>query len=218
MPAFAKITVKETTPPDASNPFSPRKWIYGGVSATAYKGSLSSAYAQFSPSLHVGLRLSRSKRLNGTFQLSLGSVTGSSSRYDFKIPANSNATPANSFHTNFFMLNYELSLSLVKRRRFCWYISQGIGFMHFEVYDSENKSLFDNSLSRATGESYLKNTVILPSSTGIYGLLPGGYGLGFQAGWWNTGTDYIDNLSKLSDGRSGDNLLFYKFTVMVPVR
>lgn len=194
-----------------------KRFLTLGVSATAYSGTLSQAYQTFSPSIHLGLRLNRKKRLNGAFTATLGSVSGHSLNYTFnkKYP---DASPVSSFKTNFFIANYELSYNLIRKKNFTWYLSQGFGLMRFEPYSSDGKSLYAQTTSRAPGETYNKITTVLPFGTGFYGLLPNGFGLGFQAGWWNTSTDYIDNLSKLGNGDGGDNMLFYKVCLLVPLR
>ena len=195
------------------------RFIFAGVSACAYSGSLSGAYKAFTPALHLGLRLNRKKRFNGSFLATLGSITGSALNYGFNPdPKYSGSKPVSSFRTVFFTLNYELALNLIKKRNFCFYVSQGIGVMRFEPYDADGNKLYDLPQTRAGGETFNKITTVFPSSLGLYGLLPNGYGFGLQAGFMNTSTDYLDNLSTLSGRANGDNVAFYRFSLMVPVR
>lgn len=190
----------------------PRKWLHTGVSMVSYKGDLSS-YEGFSSAFHVGIQFNKKKRLNGGFNLGFGSVTGENRSFTTDIP---DKTPNRFFKTNFFYVNYDLHINIVKRDNFILYLSQGVGFLRFTPTDQFGNNLSDQIETRADDETYRNATLMAPTKLGAIYLLPNYFGVAAEAGLFNTGTDYLDNISEL--GESGnDNLLAFRLSFFIPL-
>ena len=185
-----------------------------GISPNAYRGDLSS-YEKWTIGYHVGLLLNKKKRLNGSFQLAFGKVTGQTN--DPYYPGDPDKTPNTFFRTNFVTLNYELHYNFIKNDRMIFYIGQGFGIIHFTPKDNLGNKLQDQDQSRAEGESYGNISVTLPTKLGYIYFLPNRLGLGLEVGFYNTMTDYLDNISKWGTQSGKDNILYFKFSLSIPV-
>ncbi|UII21098.1 hypothetical protein [Fulvivirga ligni] len=189
-------------------------WAHTGISMAAYKGDLSS-YDQYRGLFQVGVQLNKKKRLNGNFNLGIGSVSGENR--DFRRFETGDIEPNRYFRTNFFFLNYDLHYNIVKTDFLIVYVSQGIGFFRFTPKDDEGNSLIDQGNTRNPDESYRNSTFMLPTSAGATYFLPNKYGIGLQAGFLNPLTDYLDNISELGE-TGGDNILEFRFSLYVPIK
>lgn len=194
----------------------PKRWFCLGLSANAYRGDLSNRYAAWTPAFAAALQLNRAKRLNGSFQMSIGSVQGQQLGYTYADSQNPTSTPNNYFKTSFFALGYQLQYNLIKHRRFCWYVAQGFEFMRFTPRDNQDKALADQKSTRAKDETYGSSTTALPTSMGMGYFFENGIGLGIKTGWRNPSTDYIDNISKLSKSSQKDNIAFFTWQIFLP--
>jgi hypothetical protein len=192
-----------------------RSMLQLGVSANAYRGDLSNQFKKWTGSFHAGLLLNRKKRLNGSFQLAVGTVSGQSKDPDY--PGDPDKTTNTYFKTRIIAVNYELHYNIIKSEQVTWYIGQGFGLLHFNPRDEFGDDLREQNNTRADGESYGSIGVYLPTKTGAIYFLPNGYGLGFEAGIYNTLTDYIDNISQWGTKSGNDNILYFKFFLNVPV-
>jgi hypothetical protein len=186
-----------------------------GVSANAYRGDLSEQFKKWTGTFNAGLLFNRKKRLNGSFQFAAGSVTGQTNDPDY--PGDPDQTPNTYFKTRIIAVNYELHYNIIKNTQVTWYIGQGLGILNFNPRDEFGQDLRDQGGTRAEGESYGSISVFLPTKTGVIYFLPNGYGLGFEAGFYNTLTDYVDNVSEWGTRSGNDNLLYFKFFLNVPV-
>lgn len=193
------------------------RYVVLGASANAYKGTLSGAYRVYTPGLQVGLQFNKRKRLNGGLYLGYGTLTGQNLNYTYSKPEAPRARPNTYFRTVFVSAHFELHLNLFKQPRYCVYLSQGLGLYRFSPEDTEGKSLLDQINTRAPGEDYSNVTAIWPTSLGFTYFLKNGLGLGLQAGWQNTSTNYLDNIHELSDGAS-DNASFFRLNLSLPFR
>lgn len=187
-----------------------------GLSANAYKGDLYHAYRVYNAGLHLGIRPAKLKRINGHLNLMAGTVSGQNAEFDYPDSLAPAGKPVSFFKTTIFALNYDLQLNLIKKKNLRLYLSQGIGLIRFNPKDAEGKSLPGNMGTRSKNEAYNVLAFMFPTQAGIMYHLPNEIGVGFQAGWLNQATDYVDNLSKLSSYNKKDNLLIYKFFVSVP--
>lgn len=194
----------------------PKRWFCVGLSANAYRGDLSSRYAAWTPAFVAALQLNRAKRLNGSLQLSIGSVQGQQLGYNYTDNQNPSSTPNNYFKTSFFCLGYQLQYNLIKTRKFCWYVAQGFEFMRFTPRDNQDKALADQKNTRAQEETYGSSSTTLPTSMGMNYFFENGIGLGIKTGWRNPSTDYLDNISKLSNSNQKDNIAFFTWQVFLP--
>ncbi len=181
----------------------------------SYKGDLDQGYGAASLMGVLGIKLNKEKKLNGNFNLSFGQVSGHELDYAYK--GNPDATPNTYFKTTFVAFNYDLQYNFIDKPNLKVYLSQGVGILRFEVKDQFSKSLSDQSSTRDIGEDYRNLTVILPTQLGLKYILPNDMGLGLQAGYYNTLTDYIDNISQWGNKSGNDNLLSLKFQLFVPL-
>jgi hypothetical protein len=192
----------------------PNRYFMIGLSANAYKGSLNASYQAFKPALHIGLQLNRKKRLNGSFNLAIGSYVADNGIQE---PTTVNGrTPNNFASSTFIALHYGLNFYVIKNRYFNWYLGTGFGLMRFNPQDAEGSDLLDQRITRQSNENYSTVTSIIPLNTGVNFFHKSGYGLGFQLGWWNTNTQYLDNVGKLATEQSNDNIISYRFSLLVP--
>ena len=188
--------------------------LHLGTSANSYRGDLGS-FEKWTIGFHAGLLLNRKKRLNGSFQFGFGKVTGQTIDEDY--PGDPDKTPNTFFRTNFITVNYELHYNFIKNEQMRFYLGQGFGIIHYTPKDDAGDKLQDQDNTRAEGESYGNISVILPTKLGYIYILPNKIGLGFEAGIYNTLTDYIDNISQWGTKSGNDNILYFKFSVNVPV-
>lgn len=190
-----------------------------GVSANAYRGDLTTKYEKWTQAFHVGIKLSRKKQLNGQIGITIGKVMGENINYTYETNTIPPPTPNKFFVTNFIIFNYDLRINIIKKDPFTLYISQGIGLMRFTPKDENNNDLASNPDSRAKEESneYRNISFEFPFTIGALYSFKNGFGIGMQIGLLNQTTDYIDNISVLSNQKIRDNILQFKFCFYVPV-
>ena len=194
----------------------PASLVYGGFSMNQYRGDLSTPNVKYTGSLALGLQLNRKKRLNGSFGISYGKITGQNSLYEFK--ANENATPNRFFSSSIVSLQYDLHYNILKKERYILYLSQGFGILRYNPEDDRDRNLLDRFETRAPNEIYSNTSVMLPSSLGLIYFLPNQWGLGLQAGYLNPLTDYLDNIGQWGTKSGNDNVLKFRFALYVPMK
>lgn len=194
----------------------PTRFIELGVSTNSYKGDLSHSYSQWANGVHVGILFNKKKRVNGHFNLMLGSAVAQNPNYSFDDGSEPQPTPNKYARIKMYAFNYDLHLNLYKKHNLIVYLYQGIGLVRFDPRDTDNKKLQDQLKTRAQGESYSNIAFMLPNGIGAMYVSKPGFAVGFQAGWLNTQSDYIDNVSKWGDRAKKDNVLVYKMTVSIP--
>lgn len=192
----------------------PEKFVHFGIVMHSYKGDMGT-YQKYTGGLQLGIQFNKKKRLNGAFNLGLGSITDDDP--SFQSSGLAGATePNNYFKTNFTYLNYDLHLNLIKKQNLIVYISQGIGFMRFTPKNEAGEKLHGQQNTRMSGENYRNSVIMLPTSLGAIYFLPNNFGLSLQAGLMNPSTDYLDNISEF--GQSGnDNVLTMRMAFYVPL-
>lgn len=189
------------------------KFFELGISPVSYKGDLSQGYEKWTSAFHIGLKRNNKERLNGHFNLMIGTVTGQDINYDYP----SNSVPNNFVKTSLVSINYDLQFNLIKKEHFILYISQGLGLMRFTPKDEEGNKLGDKFNTRAKNETYNTITVFFPHAIGCMYFLPNNYGVGIQVGRFSPATDYLDNISQLSSYKKPDNIMAIKFTILAPL-
>jgi hypothetical protein len=216
---YPLIITAQTTPPFQASPTD--KYVEMGISATAYKGDLAHSYEKFSSCFHLNLHFKKNdRRVNPYVGLMIGNVTGQNPRYSFAASDTTAATPTPNkfFKTSLFSVNFGFLISIIKKENFNFYIGQGFGVMRLNPKDEDNKSLADQFNTRAYNETFNNFTIMLPTFAGITYRFKNDYRVGFQAGWLNPMTDYIDNISLWGDRQKKDNILSYKFSFYVPLK
>lgn len=187
-----------------------------GIAPTSYvKGDLNPQIKLWSSTFHIGYSFMRAQRVNGHLHFFMGSVTGQNP--DVQYSDKNGATTNNYFYTSLVGLNYDLRIHILKRARYGFYFSQGIGLLRFSPKDAEKNGLQDQLNTRALGESYNNITMQLPTGLGAYYTLPQGFGLGFQATRLNQTSDYLDNISSLSTFAKADRIVYYQIYCIVPL-
>lgn len=190
----------------------PAKFAHVGTSMVSYKGDLS-GYDKYTVAFHGGIQFNKKKRLNGAFNLGFGNITGENRNYS---GSNPDKEPNRYFKTNFVFLNYDLHINLLKKEYYSIYLSQGIGFIRFTPTDQFGDDLQDQLITRADDESYRNASFMLPTKIGAMYLLPNYFGVGFEAGFYGTMTDYLDNISELGEA-GNDNILSFRFNFYIPL-
>jgi len=200
---------------ESLSPHQPNRYITIGLSANGYKGSLSNSYTVFGPGLHLGLQFNKKKRLNGSFQLFYGQISGDNLNQAFAVRTD-NRKPNSYFKTSLFIASYQLNLNLINTQHLRWYLGTGIGITRFNPVDEQNTDLKNQTNTRAIGETYNSITISTPLYMGINYHLNNGMAIALQAGWWNTNTPYLDNIDKLSNNTGNDNVASYRLSFWIP--
>jgi hypothetical protein len=187
------------------------KFLVAGANALAYKGSLQKSYARWTPGFQFGVYFQKRKLVNGMLTATFGQVIGEDRDYSKPAKFSDQIQPVSKFQTNIFSLQYELQLLLFRYKGFRLFASQGIGFLRFTPKDWEGNSLIEKDRTRAPDESYSKNSIQFPTQVGLQYWFPNKMGFGIQAGWLNSTSKFIDNMSKLSGNEVADNIATFRF-------
>jgi hypothetical protein len=196
----------------------PERFVELGVSANSYKGDLSHSYSQWAGGYHVGILFNKKKRFNGHFNLMVGNAVAQNPNYFFDDGSNPQPTPNKYARIKLITLHYDLHLNLYKKNNLIVYLYQGIGLVRFDPRDDQNKKLIDQLQTRPKDESYSNIAFTFPHGIGALYVTPPGLGIGLQAGFLNTTSDLIDNVSQWGDRKKNDNILSYKMTVYIPLK
>ena len=164
----------------------------------------------------AGIKMNRESKLNGNFNLSVGSVSGEELGYEYA--ADPLATPNTFFKTTLVAVNFDLQYNLVDKENLKVYLSQGIGGIRFQPKDEFGNDLIDQTETRSINEEYRNLTLVLPTMVGVKYLLPNGYGIALQTGLYNTTTDYLDNIGTLGNKGGGDNIWSTRVQVSMPLK
>ncbi|MEO1656073.1 MAG: hypothetical protein AAFU64_21205, partial [Bacteroidota bacterium] len=167
---------------------------------------------------HIALSFNRAKYFNHRIELSTGFLTGENRTYTFSNEVFPQTSPNTFFRTNFISFSYELQLNLYKSRQFMVYVSQGLGLFRYTTDDEFGESLLDQINTRPETESYNNFSFYLPTGLGASYLFRNGYGLGVQAFFLNTQTDFLDNISEWGVQSGNDNALRLKIAFLVPLK
>lgn len=195
-----------------------KKFFFAGFGAFAYKGSLSPSYAKWTPGITFGIRFEKKKNVNGMIVLTFGKVIGEDRSYVAPSNTPEGVTPINRFQTSFFSLHYEAQIVLLRFRNFKFYASPGIGFIRYTAKDWNGNPLIDRTKTRNPNESYSQNAFVFPIQFGFRYSFPNEMALGFEAGWMNTATKYLDNMHELATRGGGDNIANLRFQVFLPIK
>jgi hypothetical protein len=213
------IITAQINPPVQTTPSD--KFIEMGIAAVAYKGDLNHSYEKFTSCFHLNLHFKKNdRRINPFIGLMIGNVTGQNPTYSFA-PGDTNAatpTPNKFFKTSLLSINFGFLISIIRKENFNFYVGLGLGLMRLNPKDEDNKSLTDQFNTRADNETYNNFTVMLPTFAGMTYRFKNDYRVGFQAGWLNPTTDYIDNISVWGNRQKKDNILSYKFSFYIPLK
>ena len=198
----------------------PTRFVEVGLSAAAYRGDLNNAYQRWTPLAHLALHLQRRRRLNGSFQLTVGQVVGQgfAARLRGDQAAADGRQPNRDFRTSLLAANYALRLNVVSRPRFKVYLAQGVGLLRYVPRDREGNRLAGRSATLAPQEGYGAVTLFFPTAAGLLYALPNHYVVGVQAGWLNPTTDYLDNVGTYGTRNGNDNVAAYRFMLWLPLR
>jgi len=188
-----------------------KKFLVVGASALAYKGSLQESYARWTPGFQVGIKFEKRKLVNGMLSATFGKLIGENRNYQKPSKFGDEIQPVSKFQTTFFSLQYEAQVLLLTYHGFRIFASQGIGLFRFTPQDWDGNSLFEKDRTRNKGESFSKNAIQFPTQIGFQYWFPNQMGFGFQAGWFNTLTKFIDNMSDLSTNEISDNVAAFRF-------
>ena len=192
---------------------SPTRFFEIGICPISYKGELSQ-YSHWNMAWQVGLVLARKKRLNGEFSFLIGSFSG---QQKTATNDNSTKTPNTYFNTSFFSGSYHLHLNLIAKPTFKLYVSQGFGILNFSPKNANGEKLIDKAETRPFNESYSTTSIIFSTQIGAHYSLKNNFHIGAKITWLNTFTDYLDNISEWGNTADRDNLLSYKFYVLIPI-
>jgi len=189
-----------------------------GMGGTSYRGDLTKRFESWGGTFHAGIVFNKKKRVNGYIHLMIGGVRGNNDSYTFQSTTTTTATPNTYFKTSLFSLGYEIRINIIKKDFFTFYISPGIGLLHFTPKDEFNTSYANQLNTRAKGETYSNTALMIPIKIGATYYLPSGYGIGVDGGFLNPLTDYIDNISIWGSRKKKDNLLQLNLMLYIPIK
>ena len=192
-----------------------QRYLEIGMGANAYRGDLGEDYANWRGHVHAGLQFRGAARVNGSINLSLGSLLGESLNYRF--PAEPTAQPNAFFTSNWFSLHGELQVNLLRKQTWLVYLSQGFGVIRFNPQDDQGQALLEQVNTRPEDELYNTTSVVLPTGIGATYFLPNGLGLDLHSRFLNTQTDYLDNISTWGVKQGNDKVMTITLSVLVPL-
>lgn len=187
---------------------------FAGVSfgASIPKTDLTPSYQKPGAQLSAFMQFTPNRWLNIGFWLKAGEVQSENSEVRF---LDQSEFKINDFaRTNYQSVHVEPSFHLLKKSNYSIYLSQGFGFMRFEVYDRDNNNLANQLDSRAQGEEYPNFAVLLPTTLNAYYFLPNDFGFHLRTGWLNPQTDYLDNISIFGNADNNDNIFILQFSII----
>lgn len=188
-----------------------------GTGPVAYKGDLNDRYDKWGTSLQLSVFLNKKKRTNGEFNISVGQLSGQNKDYTFDGVIEDDVKINTFFITNFTAISYNLHVNFVSMTKLKIYCGLGVGLIRFNPKNLDDDNLLDIPETRLPDESYVNTVFALPLQLGFYYYLVNGFGVGFQANIMNSQTDYLDNISQLGNRTKKDNILSYKFNLLIPI-
>jgi len=191
-----------------------------GISANSYKGSLTANYGNYtSSSFHCGIKFNKKTRMNGKFNLSIGSISSQNTSNLNFVDAKGNVFyPISYFKTSITNLSYELNLVLLKKKKIAANVFGGIGVSKFNVKDFDGNDLANNLSSRAKGEDFNSISFFFPLGLNAEYIWKENFRSGFSVNVMNPLTDFFDNTSQYSPYKTvKDNVLMLKFYVSAPL-
>ncbi len=189
----------------------PLRFLELGVSANSYKGDLS-MYEKWTACYHGAIQFNGAARWNGRVGFGYGFITGENRGYKV-----ADATPNNFFRTSVVFFSYEGHYNFIKTRDFMLYGSIGLGIYSYTPKNEKGEKLADLLSTREIDELYGRVSFMLPIGIGATYILKNGYGIGAQASFLNTQTDYLDNISQWGRRKGNDNVASFKFYMYAPL-
>ncbi len=190
-------------------------YLQFGVAAVSYHGDLGEPYKKWTSSFHLGLQFNKKGRITGAFQLNYGNFQGQASPDQYDDP---DITPNTFVSTRFFSANYDVQINAVRSKYWKVYASLGLGMIIYTPKNEDGEGLIDIVASRSEGEDYAAFSVMFPLKIGVIHYLPNRFGVGLEAGYYNTLTDYLDNISNWGTNDGNDNLLSLRFSVYYKIK
>ncbi len=183
------------------------KYITLDIAPVAYKGDLGNAYSQWDRAFGVSYHVLKAGKFSRGFGFLAGKIRGN----DLNFQADGNIVPNRSFSTSFYSGQYDFHYNFLRNDNFIAYAGASVGLLFFNVKDDAGNKLSTQLNTRKKGEDYANMTFFMPIKAGAMYQFDNGIGLGFQAGFLNPFTKYLDNIAFLGKNRR-DNILFAKFS------
>ena len=191
-------------------------FIHAGFAMNQFRGDLQAAHPAYTASLQLGVQFNRSKRLNGSLGVGYGTISGQNSQYRYS--GDEFATPNRFFSSSIFTVQYDLHLNILKKENYILYLGQGIGLLRYQPEDDLGRALLERYDTRAPNETYGNSSIILPTKLGALYLFPNQWGIGLEAGYLNTLSDYLDNISQWGNKKGNDNVLQFQLRIYAPLK
>jgi hypothetical protein len=202
----------DSTNTDKNTPKTVKWYFYTGIGGVSYMGDLENSYARWGGMFHIGVQTYHKRRINPRFEAFYGTISGQNSLYTF-----TNENPNKFFQTHLFGINANIQLTILQKKTYSIYLSQGLGMAGFTVYDKNGVDLATQAKTRALGEVIPSTTLFLPTNIGGMVFFQNQFGLGIEIGLLNTMTDYLDNIAKFGTNTGNDNVMRMKFSFYAPI-
>lgn len=188
-----------------------------GFAPVAYRGDLQSKFNKWSGAFVVGVQTAPQRTIKPHIQIGVGTIIGQNLAYpteNFE-----GGVPNTSFYTTFLRANLDVKITYFrnKKKTLSSYLAPGIGLLKFTPHDDTFERLDDQSITRASGETYSTNALILPVALGLNYTLKEKITFQTELGYMNPRTDYIDNISQFGIREKKDNVFSWRFSVLVPI-
>jgi len=199
-----------------TNPEPPGQYIKIGIAPTFYHGDLISRTAKLSSIASVGIRFNQKQRLNGTFQISFGALTGQNPGYQYKNDVTT--TPNTFFRTSIVTIHYDLAYNFICTDHLKVFAGLGIGLLRYQPKDDLGENLLNKIETRAENETYANTSAVIPVKIGASYFLENNFGVEFQTLLMNPQTDYIDNIGEWGNNAGNDQYFAFQLSIMIPLR
>ena len=190
------------------------KLIEFAVMPVAYRGDLGNAYHQWNKAFSIGIRFKIKPKWHKSASIMWGNISGNDNNF---IPSSESTAIVNkSFQTSFITAHLDINYHFFRRENFICYVGMGAGLIRFIVKDENGNNLNEQYNSRKRNEGYSNTVSSFPFRLGAIYSLNNGFSLGFQTGFLNPMTKYLDNIGELG-GNKQDNILYTKFSVLLKI-
>ncbi len=213
---FGFISVSSFAQPidTLSNTSSTGRYISIGPSLSSYKGDLSN-YEKFTSGFEVSLIQNKGKKIQSIFNFAAGMVVAQTSN---DVYSGFNYTPLYFVQTRYMAVNYSLNYYIVNTQHFKSYLGVGFGVFQFKPFDQYKNEIHSiSNQTRLDTEEYELTKTMFPVQAGFIYTLKNDIGAQFNFKWMNTGTDYLDNMSRLANPNDNDNILLINIGLVIPL-
>ena len=171
--------------------------------------------AKLTSFFNIGIRFNQKKKLNGTFQVNIGSLTSQNPDYQYKDDIT--ATPNTFFKTSVVSIHYDMAYNFIVKSNYRIFAGLGVGLLRYQPKDDLDNKLLDQPETRPDGETYSNTSAVIPIKIGGTYFLPNNFGLEVQGLMMNPQTDFLDNISGWGNRDGNDQYFMIQLNMLIPL-